>query len=415
LDNLTHTLAGLVVADAAWMLYTRRSAAVGSQAGLRNAALTTSALASNAADLDFLYTGITPGQLGYLLHHRGHTHTLLAVVPIALFCVALVALGLRMRGLRLPASAYKFLLGLAGLACLLHVAMDFGNNYGVHPFWPLDNAWYYGDAIFIVEPWLMITLGGMAIGQSTSGVLRASLLTCLGGLLLLAWSSELAGPVLASLLSLCTLLWVAWLWRAAPRRRLISGAIALVLLWSSLLGTRQAARASVRELLEHDPALPLISLVSTPAPGNPLCWWVSAVQYSERRYVIRQALTSGLPGVWPVERCAWPRTGSTAPTTPSDLPAAQLAPDRVSWGPEFHATLSELLEIRRADCVAAAFLRFARVPFWITEQGRATLIGDYRFDRSRAVEFAEIVLHPAAPCPSAEPPWEPPLPLPGGR
>jgi hypothetical protein len=192
----------------------------------------------------------------------------------------------------------------------------------------------------------------------------------------------------------------------------VSGAIALGLLWSTLLGTRQIARASVRELLEHDPALPLISLVSTPAPGNPFCWWVSTVQYSERRYVIRQALTSGLPGVWPVERCGWPRLGATAPTSKPDLPTDLLALDHVTWGPEFHAPLSELLELRRTDCVGAAFLRFARLPFWITEHGRASLIGDFRYDRSPAIEFAEMELYPDAPCPRFEPPWEPPLPLP---
>jgi hypothetical protein len=49
------------------------------------------------------------------------------------------------------------------------------------------------------------------------------------------------------------------------------------------------------------------------------------------------------------------------------------------------------------------------VPFWIWEGDRATLIGDYRFDRSSAVEFAELVLVPEAPCPRHEPPWIPPL------
>ncbi len=35
---------------------------------------------------------------------------------------------------------------------LLHIAMDFTNNYGVHPFWPVDNRWFYGDSVFIIEP-----------------------------------------------------------------------------------------------------------------------------------------------------------------------------------------------------------------------------------------------------------------------
>src|SRR5687768_1114261 len=46
----------------------------------------------------------------------------------------------------------KLLAGVLLLTPLLHIAMDFGNNYGVHPFWPLDNRWFYGDSIFIIEP-----------------------------------------------------------------------------------------------------------------------------------------------------------------------------------------------------------------------------------------------------------------------
>jgi hypothetical protein len=59
--------------------------------------------------------------------------------------------------------------------------------------------------------------------------------------------------------------------------------------------------------------------------------------------------------------------------------------------------------------VAAAFLRFARVPFWLHEGGRASLIGDLRFDRSSALEFAELLLVPEPPCPRNVPPWLPPL------
>ncbi|WP_370466973.1 metal-dependent hydrolase, partial [Salmonella enterica] len=44
------------------------------------------------------------------------------------------------------------LAAIACLATLLHIALDFTNSYGVHPFWPFDNRWYYGDAVFIVEP-----------------------------------------------------------------------------------------------------------------------------------------------------------------------------------------------------------------------------------------------------------------------
>src|SRR5262245_50347002 len=100
----------------------------------RSAALTTAVLANNLPDFDFVYVGITGGKLGYLLHHRGHTHTLAAVLPLALVCLAVVALGFQLWR-PAPSRADVARLGLlAGAGGVLHVLMDFGNNYGVHPF-----------------------------------------------------------------------------------------------------------------------------------------------------------------------------------------------------------------------------------------------------------------------------------------
>jgi ribosomal protein L28 len=45
-----------------------------------------SILANNAPDLDIVYIGITGGKLGYLLHHRGHTHTLVATLVLVPIC-----------------------------------------------------------------------------------------------------------------------------------------------------------------------------------------------------------------------------------------------------------------------------------------------------------------------------------------
>src|SRR5262249_11435316 len=39
-----------------------------------------------------------------------------------------------------------------------HIGLDSLNSYGVHPFWPVDNHWYYGDSVFIAEPWFWLTL-----------------------------------------------------------------------------------------------------------------------------------------------------------------------------------------------------------------------------------------------------------------
>jgi inner membrane protein len=414
-DNLTHSLAGLIIGDAAIALRARFGSPASTR--YRAAALTTAVFANNAPDLDFVYVGITGGRLGYLLHHRGHTHTVAAVLPLAMLALVLVSVGFRRWGSRQSAaplsSADRLHLALLGvIGGLTHMLMDYGNNYGVHPFWPVYDGWLYGDAIFIIEPWLLLILIGMAGGISRSRVLRAALLLSLLALLGLAWTVELAGVWLASALTALSLPWVWWLWRASVEKRWAFGGGALVALWTILLGTRHVARASVRDGLETSASeLRLLDLVSTPAPGNPLCWSLLAVQRSETQYVVRQALASGWPGRSSAESCRAMSESQTAPVVPSSLPSDDATRRRVVWGPEFRAPVAELEQLLQSYCGAKAFSRFARVPFWIPRGTQSALIGDLRFDRSSALEFAELLLAPDVPCPSYVPPWSPPVSL----
>src|SRR5262245_42957762 len=44
----------------------------------------TGIVAANLPDADLFYTSITPPPLGYLLHHRGHTHTVVGIIMLAI-------------------------------------------------------------------------------------------------------------------------------------------------------------------------------------------------------------------------------------------------------------------------------------------------------------------------------------------
>jgi hypothetical protein len=246
------------------------------------------------------------------------------------------------------------------------------------------------------------------VGRSLIGLI-------LGGLVLIAWVMALGAqprapspPVSAALavaLSAVAAAWLAWMHWASGSARRWSGGAALALLLAVQLVARGSARSALRGALPR--SFELVSLASTPLPGNPLCWSLLAVQRSQQRYVVTQATASGWPGVSSAARCAVMNDDQTAPLKPSSLGLS--ATDRVVWGREFRAPLAELASLRRDDCIARAFLRFARVPFWIRSGERFTLVGDLRFDRSSAVEFAELPLVPDAPCPRFEPPWLPPL------
>lgn len=419
MDNVTHILAGVVVADAAWQLHVRRrqqqagmqsERAAQADGALRSTLFASSVLANNAPDFDFLYSAITPGKLGYLLHHRGHTHTLVTALPLGLLGLALIVALLRLRGQRVERAAYGLLAGVAAFGGALHLLFDFTNNYGVHPFWPLDDRWYYGDALFIVEPWLMIVLAGMALGASRSRAAKLLVTGVIGVLLAIAWGSGILPMGWCIALSVAGPCWLAWQHRASVRQRWSSGALALLALLSIHLAARSQVRGSVERALAGQPRSLALALVSMPLPGNPLCWQLLAAGTEGENYVVRRAVASAWPALARVDGCGPVDVRGSAPLVAA-VPALPNLPG-LRWGAEFRAPLAELSELSRQNCVARAFLRFARIPFWTPPSHGSQLLGDLRFDRSPSVEFTELELTKQLPCPPHVPPWQPPLPLP---
>ncbi len=158
MDNLTHSLVGLLCAEAVVRARERRAARAGAlDAWTRAAVYTFAIVGNNLPDLDFTYASISGKTFGYLLQHRGYTHTLPAALGFALAMLGVLLLFTRWRKKRLSRADWQLLAGVALVSPLLHLAMDFANNYGVASFWPLDDGWFYGDSLFILEPslWLV--------------------------------------------------------------------------------------------------------------------------------------------------------------------------------------------------------------------------------------------------------------------
>jgi inner membrane protein len=57
-----------------------------------------------------------------------------------------------------PASFTQLVL-LSYIGVLSHVFLDFLNTYGVRLLMPFSERWFYGDALFIVDPWMYLMLG----------------------------------------------------------------------------------------------------------------------------------------------------------------------------------------------------------------------------------------------------------------
>jgi inner membrane protein len=150
MDPVCHSLAGLTMG----------------QAGLRRRtplALPTLVLAANAPDIDVV-TMVTTDV--WMYYRRGWTHG-----PIAMVVLPLVLTGLMVAWDRLvrqrrtpgaPPARPGALLWLAVLGTLSHPLLDFMNSFGIRLLMPFSTTWFYGDALYIVDPWLYAILGAGA-------------------------------------------------------------------------------------------------------------------------------------------------------------------------------------------------------------------------------------------------------------
>jgi inner membrane protein len=99
-----------------------------------------------------------------LAFRRGWTHGVLALAlgPFVL-AGAMVLLDRLLRRFRPSPSGAAVqpgqLLVLAGISILSHPALDTLNTYGVRWLMPFSGRWFYGDTLFIVDPWMWLTLG----------------------------------------------------------------------------------------------------------------------------------------------------------------------------------------------------------------------------------------------------------------
>jgi inner membrane protein len=100
-----------------------------------------------------------------LAHRRGLTHSIAAVVVLPLLVTALLLLWdrwvRRRRNPAAPPAQAGQLFALGVLAVSLHLFFDWLNNYGIRLLMPFDDRWFYGDTLFIIDPWLWLMLGGI--------------------------------------------------------------------------------------------------------------------------------------------------------------------------------------------------------------------------------------------------------------
>jgi inner membrane protein len=224
MDNLTHSLVGLAAA----------------KAGLEKlspGATTLCVLAANSPDADIVAL-IFAGRWAFLQQHRGISHSivgafLLALALPAIFYVGDVLLARahnRERRVKLPG-----LLIVSAVATATHPLLDWTNNYGVRFLLPWNPKWFYGDFVFIIDPFIWIVLGGAAFlltGKNRKQLIAWVVIALVPSYLVLVGPS---GPRLLANEIVLRLLWIVVL-------------IVLVSLYRRNIGRRAGAKIAIAAL-----------------------------------------------------------------------------------------------------------------------------------------------------------------------
>lgn len=157
MDNVTHTLVGLMLARAGLEKTTARGAGM-------------MMLAANAPDIDAVFW--LGGTLPYLEYHRSYTHALAFAPLVALLPMLLV---------RARFSWRSYLASIVGVVS--HALLDWTNVYGIPLGLPFSRHRFRLDTVNIFDAWIWaILLGALAataISGARRGWSRAALLTLL--------------------------------------------------------------------------------------------------------------------------------------------------------------------------------------------------------------------------------------------
>ena len=143
MDNLTHSLVGALLGRMGLKRLSPR-------------AMPALIISANLPDIDSWIA--RPLGLSARTFHRGFTHGIGGLVILPILTVAMMLIWEKLR----PGKDGPIKPGGLLLACFLgtlsHPLLDLMNTYGVRLLEPVSHRWFYGDTLFIIDPWIWIAL-----------------------------------------------------------------------------------------------------------------------------------------------------------------------------------------------------------------------------------------------------------------
>ena len=275
MDNIAHSLVGLTSAKAGLDRLSPYATAV-------------CVISANAADADFV--SLLGDRWTLLQYHRGMTHSVVGTIAIGILIPALayaierIVSSIRQRA---PRIRFRGLLLASMVAAATHPLMDWTNNYGVRPLLPWSGRWFYGDLVFIVDPYIWLTLGALAFlmtSNSRRKLFGWSFIGLIATLVVGAASSQ-NGPE-AGAVRIAFVVWIIGLisiiglrffgvQRKVGQRTALTALALLMIYWVALGFVHRAAAADTL-LIANRIAAPhnerVIRAATMPSQANPFRW-----------------------------------------------------------------------------------------------------------------------------------------------
>lgn len=366
MDPLTHTLLGATAASTR----TARSTPLAGFALI---------VGANLPDVDaFLYFVDSDRALCF---RRGWTHGLLAMALWPLLLAGLLWLWRSFRrGERTgPAGSSLRLLAFCCAGVWSHPCLDWLNTYGLRWWMPFNGTWFYGDSVFIVDPWLWLILAlGVLLPRRVRAVPLIAALSVAG--LLTLWVSGRAPRFLPLVIAVLVLAFIGWL-VPLPEGARGRAALAALVLASTYVGGRIALHGATVERVESALAArsvgPIEDLMVGPMPGRLLAWDVLAATPTEYRFGHFEWAGEGLN----LEKRSIPRPVSFESGLPS--PEGTGGDEATAW------------RIARQDPSVAGFVGWARFPWYEIERmpdGLRVHLLDARYTRHPTDGFGGAVV-----------------------
>ncbi|HXI62494.1 MAG TPA: metal-dependent hydrolase [Pyrinomonadaceae bacterium] len=338
MDNLAHSLVGLTSA----------------KAGLDRLspyATTVCVISANAADADFV--SLLGDRWTLLKYHRGITHSVVGTIAIGILIPALAYVIERsVSSIRKRAPRIRFpgLLLASMVAAATHPVMDWTNNYGVRPLLPWSGRWFYGDLVFIADPYIWLTLGALAFlmtSNSRSKLFGWSFIGLIATLVVGAASRQ--NGLESGAVRIAFVVWIIGLLTVIGLRffgvqrkvgqRAALTALALLMVYWIGLGFAHRAAAAETLLIANRIAAPqnerVIRAATMPTEANPFRWQ-SVAETDAAIYKFAVSVVSDSPDI-----------NNKGAVTRFEKPAGQEA---------------QLVSIAERDRRTQALLGFARFP-----------------------------------------------------